>query len=288
VPSPEEVVEDANALTGRAWRVVAPMAGGYQNGAHLIEDDDGQYILKWSPRVDWAERVAKTASYVAIARAAGYPTPAWLAHGVTRGGLPFHVQELVEGDSADLGDANLVDEIFRITALQRELCFEEATDWTWYVTDVAFNNHGGHQTDLLAAGEATADAVRCAVDLAGEPGAPLVRHEMVHGDFSIDNMVVRDGRVVALVDIEAVGTGCASFDLLAPARQDYIWGERRVAGRLMEEAIRRDGPAYFGIAVAAHVINILAFGLDHWSIDDVQGAAVAALTWIEDCRTLLA
>jgi hypothetical protein len=59
VTSAEQVLADANAVTGRAWRVVAPLRGGLQGGAFRIEDDDGFYVLKWSPRTDWAARVAK-------------------------------------------------------------------------------------------------------------------------------------------------------------------------------------------------------------------------------------
>ena len=280
-------MEDANAVTGRAWRLVTPLTGGYQNGAYKIEDDDGQYVLKWFPRSDWAERVTKAGRCVEIARAAGYPTPAWIAQGTTHGGLPFHVQEFVIGEYAAMDDS-IVDEILRVNALQCRVTIDGPADWTWYLEDVVFNNHAGNQTKLLAAGDTSAELVRQALALVNAFDRPtLPRHEMVHGDFSLENLLVRDGRIAAVIDIEAIGNGCATFDLVRPAHGEYLWGDRLRAPRLMQEAVRRDGPAVFAMAVVTNVFDVLTFGLANWP-EGIQGAAGDSLAWIADCRELLA
>lgn len=57
---------------------------------------------------------------------------------------------------------------------------------------------------------------------------------MVHGDLSMSNVLVRDGVVTGAVDIEAIGRGCAVFDLLTPVRQGHMYGAEVDALELLE------------------------------------------------------
>jgi hypothetical protein len=59
----------------------------------------------------------------------------------------------------------------------------------------------------------------------------------------------------------------------------------RIAGRHWRP-LSTDGPSIVAIAVAAHVINILAFGLDHWD-HGMDEAAVTCLEWIARVEDLI-
>jgi hypothetical protein len=288
VPTTAEVLDEVNRAHERAWRLVGALEGGWQSGASLVEDDDGQAVLKWSDRAWWADRVLGAEPMVRHARSLGYPTPAWLAVGATADGFPYQVQEFADGDRMDDLNAAAVDEFFALTALQRRVSFSTSVDWTNYIVGHVFDDSEGHQASLITLGGAPEEAVSVARNLAAPyRSAELVHSEMVHGDLSTDNVLVRGNRIVAVIDIEAIGLGCASFDLLTPAKQDYMWGDGEFGGLLMEEAIRRDGPAFFCIAVASQAINILAFGLDNWT-EGISGAAGSMLGWMADARAAVA
>jgi hypothetical protein len=76
----ESVVADLNVALGTDYRLVRRLTGGLQSGAFELTDG---VVLKWTGNPDWAPRVHRAADLVRRARAAGYPTPEWLAVGTT-------------------------------------------------------------------------------------------------------------------------------------------------------------------------------------------------------------
>lgn len=265
------------------------MTGGWQGGAFRIEDESGPAVLKWSDQTWWAPRVMAANDLVAQARAKGYPTPAWLCAGVTTDGLPYQVQDLVVGERFGGLDDDGVDAILDVIAIQRRIQFAAAVSWSAWMRRVVFADEERWQESLRSRGGPIADAISLATTLAAPyRDAVLGDDAMVHGDFSTDNLLTRGGRIVGVIDIEALGTGCASFDLLTPARQAFVYGNGGPgADRLLEAALRTDGSAFVAIAVATHVINILAFGRDHWPDGEVAGAAESCLTWINHVASSL-
>ena len=277
----EEVLDEVNAQLGRRWELSERLEGGFQSGAHRVSDERGPVVLKWWDRPWWAPRVLAARALVDTARHEGYPTPAWLGAGTTSHGFPFEVQELVEGDKFGPLDRDRVAALVEVVLLQRQIELAPATDWSDYVRRLIFEDTDGAVTRLRSRGPATAAAVEESLRFA-EPfrNADVPNTEMVHGDFSTDNILQRDGRIVAIVDIEAIGRGFAGYDLLTPARQAYLWnGDRSMGDLLVAEGVAMYGPAPIALALAAHVINILDFGLDHWSTGHEQ-AALACLDWI--------
>jgi hypothetical protein len=284
----EAVLEEVNRIAGRRWRLCDRLEGGFQSGATLVADDEGFAVLKWTEWKPWAPRVLAARGLVDRARRAGYPTPAWLAAGVTSDGFPFQVHEFVEGEPFGGVTAGNVDCFFDLIALQRRIELEPAVDWTDYLAALVFADPEGHAQRLRDRGGPAAEATRAATRLAGpHRDAALVHTEMVHGDLSVDNLIARDGAIVGVVDIEALGRGTAAYDLLTPARQAYMWqGDRTVADQLVNTSLSTDGPSIVAIAVAAHVINILAFGLDNWD-HGMDEAAVTCLEWIARVEDLI-
>lgn len=61
----------------------------------------GSAVLKWSEaRGTWAQVVLAAEAKVAGARLHGYPTPAWVAAGLTARGFAYQVQEFLPGHPA--------------------------------------------------------------------------------------------------------------------------------------------------------------------------------------------
>jgi tRNA A-37 threonylcarbamoyl transferase component Bud32 len=158
---------------------VARLDGGMQGGAWRVHDASGTpAVLKWI-NVDPEE----AAGVVEHARAAGYPTPAWLDHGTTDDGRHWCVQELVDGvpmRDLDVAGAHLVVEL---VALQRTITPPTARTW---------------------------------------PALGRV-DEMVHSDLAVQNILLRDGKVAGVIDFEEAARGCACLDLLSPAANAVVW-----------------------------------------------------------------
>jgi aminoglycoside phosphotransferase (APT) family kinase protein len=116
--STAEVVAHVNSTHGTLYQLVRRLAGGMQSGAFELSDGSSKVVLKWSEDPGWAHRVFRAAELVRKARAAGYPTPAWLGVGTTPAGSPYQLQEYVDGtpliDARSL-DLDLAEQLVRIS-----------------------------------------------------------------------------------------------------------------------------------------------------------------------------
>jgi hypothetical protein len=90
--STAEVVAHVNSTHGTSYQLVRRLAGGVQSGAFELSGGSSKVVLEWSEDPGWAHRVFRAAELVRKARAAGYPTPAWLAVGTTPAGSPYQLQ----------------------------------------------------------------------------------------------------------------------------------------------------------------------------------------------------
>ena len=283
-----EILDEVNRLTGRRWRLINRFSSGYQSGAYRIEDEDGPAVLKWWDRPSWAPRVLAAQHLVAHARSCGYPTPEWLAAGVTSNGWPFEVQEFIAGETGGPLLETRASALVELVELQRSISFDEAIDWSHYVVARAAGRDGALER-LKRCGGATAEAAMRASALARQyEDQPLVAHEMVHGDLSHENVVWDGDRISGVVDIEAVGRGFAGFDLLTPVRASYLWGQEAGAAVLLETALKWYGAGAVARGVAVQVADILDFGRDQWPSEDLEGAARSCLEWLADVGNALA
>ncbi len=118
---------------------------------------------------------------------------------------------------------------------QRGITLRTEVNWTSLMRTAAIDHKGSHQQRLQSHGGLLLDVLIAARELAAahahcEPPDT----EMVHGDLSMSNVLVRDGVVTGAVDIEAIGRGCAVFDLLTPVRQGHRYGAEVDALELLE------------------------------------------------------
>lgn len=131
----ETVLEEANAQHQTFWHLHGRLTGGYQSGAYLITDPAGERaVLKWSGSREWAPTVFAAAPVVASARAAGWPTPAWLAVGRTANGHAYQVQEFVEGTAQETITHAWLDQTLPAVAKQAGMGRDGMRDWSRYDT----------------------------------------------------------------------------------------------------------------------------------------------------------
>lgn len=248
------------------FRLAGQLPGGHQTGAFLLRAPDGRRaVLKCSPVSSWADRVLRAAGAVERARAHGWPTPAWLGWGVTPEGYPYQVQEFAPG--APMRDLGLAEAalLIDLVARQEGADPDPGHDWSQYVTRLVFDGPPDGWSRIRALGvngTAVLDAYRrlCAPYRA----CVLPAGDLVHGDLSTHNVLVEQGRISAVLDVEAVGSGTRVIDLTALLREGYLWrGHPRALAWLREAAEAVAGREVMLICAASTVLLVLDFVIQH-------------------------
>lgn len=273
----ERVLAEANLAHATSWHLQGRLSGGYQSGAHLLADPRGRRaVLKWTDSREWAPTVVAAAPVVASARAAGWPTPRWLAVG-TVDGYPYQVQDLVEGTSQEAITHDWLDLILPVVALQSGLGSHGMRNWSSYDHAVVFGAPNDHRRGVIDSGPAGTLLSDVVTRLnRHHEGATLPAGDLVHGDLNPDNVLVADGRLVALIDVEAVGRGSRLHDLATLVLYDWLWGDQAVQERLLLVCRDIAEPGWLEISLSAVTIDLLAFGVRHWPSQDLAAACRAA------------
>jgi hypothetical protein len=207
-----EVLGAVNAELGGRWQVERRLAGGWNEGAHLLIGGGGsRAVLKW--RASDPGRLLGARERVEAARARGWPVPKWLATGQAPTGEAWVVQEFIDGRTPPRLDDFVAEQMTGILGLQ-EAMFPGATDgWGQWAAGVVFEDWDGLR-DRVASGVPGGSRVVAAVDaIAGAclPG-PLSGQDLVHGNFNLANTIATPGRLW-VVDVEALGAGPRAYDL---------------------------------------------------------------------------
>lgn len=209
------VLAAANRDHGTHYSLVGRLPGGYQNGAYELGTPDGaRAVLKWFPVPRSADVVREAAATVEAARAVGWPTPAWLHWGIGPNGLPYEIQEFVEGRHLDRLDGDSLGALLEVNSRQEDLSPPTRHEWSPWVVDMVYGNReavldrvvefapeGGRLTAVVE------ELRRCAGTV------KLRRHDLVCGVFSLENILFDQQRVAGVIDVEAIGRGTRAFDL---------------------------------------------------------------------------
>jgi len=258
----ESVVAELNVALGTEYTLVRRLTGGLQSGAFELT---GGVVLKWTANPDWAPRVHRAADLVRRARAAGYPTPEWLAVGTTAAGSPYQLQRFVPGTPVRDGaliDESMARQLIAACELQRDLVPEEIVNWSAYVHGVVFERweddlwgrvreYGGEVQELINRYDDLCRPHR---------GHPLPSDDLVHGDLNIGNVLVEDGVLVGIIDFEAAGSGSRVYDLISLAASAARDGAPEGVDELfVEAALRAGGPATAAVCAASIYASVAEF-----------------------------
>lgn len=255
------VLDEVNRDHGLRYRLERPLTGGMQSGAWLLWDDaGGTAVLKWSPNRAWASQIVRASSSVALARQHGYPTPAWLAVGVTSDGLGYQVQDVVAGAPRDHLSLAVATELAEVIEMQAGLAPDPQHSWsgylnTWYqerwtsIVDEVRQAGGG---ELVEA---------CVRLLATHDDPDLPEEDLVHGDFRLGNVLFVGDRVAGVVDIEAVGSGSRVFDYATTL--DCQAADDDAITFLVGAAVRAGGRGALARCLVHVFLDLVLFVRDH-------------------------
>ena len=252
------VLAQANRTHGTSYVLAEPLNGGFQSGTWLLRtdnDEDAAAVLKWSPNRTSAPMILRAGQAVQRARAAGYPTPAWLATGVTDLGFPYHIQQYVAGSSPRHLTVGVAERLIPLLESQRGLDIDPQHCWSRYARD---RLAGGWDHPRKAMADSGPEGLRfvTAIDalLASVGQVELPTGDLVHGDFRLQNIVFGSEDRATVIDVEALGSGTRAFDYATLLTVDDVdpagWELVRVAGEQVA-----------GPGVLAHCFALVALDL---------------------------
>jgi aminoglycoside phosphotransferase (APT) family kinase protein len=241
VDTTASVVAEVNVALGTDYRLVRQLPGGLQSSAYELTAGGTRVVLKWSDDPGWAPRVGTTAA-----------------------GSPYQLQAFVAGaalrDASTIGPS-LAGELIAICETQRELVPDGDTNWSVWAGGVVFDGWDGVWDRVRGyGGEATEVLERYGVLCAPYRGHELPGDDLVHGDLNVGNVIVDNGRVAGIVDIEAASGGSRAYDLVSLATSATRDGAPAGVDELfLEAALRAGGRAAVAVCAAAAYASIAEF-----------------------------
>ena len=274
---PAEVLDDVAGSVGAAVTLLGRLPGGVNGGAVRVQvAGRADAVLKAVPRahpghLDETLRARRVVEHV---RRHGYPTPAWLGVGATDTHV-WHLVDFVDAAPAPRLTPSLVDQLVEVVELQAGRASEPYDHWS-YAWRVA-TGHGPAAAGLhvretpeqsglrrsVAGLSGSSSAVSALVERArlacADVPPPPAAPDMVHADLATpSNVLVRDGAVVAVVDLGNAGSGTRAIDLTAlawSALQDPLLDG--VRARLWTRILALVGWEGAAVLAASHVLHML-------------------------------
>jgi hypothetical protein len=228
---PAEVLDDVASVVEAEVTLLGRLPGGDHVGAMRVQlAGRAHAVLKAVPRAhpNHLDETLRAQRVVEHMRRRGYPTPAWLAVGATATHV-WHLMDFVDAAPVPELTPSIVEQLMEIIELQAGQASEPYDHWSYAwrvatgqesaVAGLDFNETpeqsllrqsvaglSGYSSVVSALVERL--RLVCA-DVPPPRGAP----DMVHADLIPGNVLVRDGAVVAVVDIGNAGSGTRAIDL---------------------------------------------------------------------------
>ena len=239
---PAEVLDDVASVVGAEVTLLSRLPGGLDVGAMRVQlAGRADAVLKAGPRarpshLDESLRAQRVVEHM---RGRGYPTPAWLGVGATATHV-WHLMDFVDAAPAPELTPSLVEQLMEIIELQAGQASEPYDHWS-YAWRLATGQESGWISRLarslsraVAGLSGYSSVVSALVErlrlVCADVPPPREAPDMVHADLKPDNVLVRDGAVVAVVDIGNAGSGTRATDLTTlqwHTFQDPLDGARR-------------------------------------------------------------
>lgn len=269
---PAEVLDDVASVVGAEVTLLSRLPGGVNAGAMRVQlAGRANAVLKAVPRAhpNHLDETLRAQRVVEHMRRRGYPTPAWLGVGATATHV-WHLMDFVDAAPAPELTPSLVEQLMEIIELQAGQASEPYDHWSY-----AWRVATGHES-AVAGLSGYSSVVSALVErlrlVCADVPPPREAPDMVHADLSTpSNVLVRDGAVVAVVDIGNAGSGTRATDLTTlqwHTFQDPLDGVRRRLWTRILDLVGWEGAA---VLAAAQILHMLEIPIRHGRHDVAPG-----------------
>ena len=268
---PAEVLDDVASVVGAEVTLLSRLPGGVNAGAMRVQlAGRANAVLKAVPRAhpNHLDETLRAQRVVEHMRRRGYPTPAWLGVGATATHV-WHLMDFVDAAPVPELTPSLVEQLMEIIELQAGQASEPYDHWS-YAWRVATG-----QESAVAGLSGYSSVVSALVErlrlVCADVPPPREVPDMVHADLNPSNVLVRDGAVVAVVDIGNAGSGTRATDLINLVWftfQDPLDGVRR---RLWTRILALVGWEGAAVLAATQILHMLEIPIRHGRHEVVPG-----------------
>lgn len=293
---PADVMDDVARAVGAEVTLFGRLPGGFDVGAMRVQLAGGTHaVLKAWPRtrpnqLDEALRTKRVAEHM---RTRGYPTPAYLGVGATATHI-WHLMDFVDATPAPVLTPSLVEQLMEIAELQAGQATEAHDHWS-YTWRLATGREWGHDLDpglsravarLPGYSSEVSDLVERLRPMCANVPPPQEAPDMVHADFKPDNVLVRDGVVVAVLDIGNAGSGTRATDLITLqwyTFEDPLDSARRRLWTRIIDLVGWEGAA---VLTATHILLRLEWPIRRGDHDVVPGVIERGYRALDELKAL--
>ena len=274
---PAEVLDDVASVVGAEVTLLSRLPGGVNGGAMRVQlAGRANAVLKAVPRAhpNHLDETLRAQRVVEHMRRRGYPTPAWLGVGATATHV-WHLMDFVDAAPVPELTPSLVEQLMEIIELQAGQASEPYDHWSYAwrvatgqesaVAGLDFNETP--EQSLLRQSMARLSGYSSVVSalverlrlVCADVPPPREAPDMVHTDLNPSNVLVRDGAVVAVVDIGNAGSGTRATDLtdlVWYTFQDPLDGVRRRLWTRILDLVGWEGAAVLAATQILHMLEV--------------------------------
>jgi hypothetical protein len=278
------------SVVGAEVTLLTRLPGGVNAGALRVQlAGRANAVLKAEPQAhpNHLAETLRAQRVVEHMRRCGYPTPAWLGVGATATHV-WHLMDFVDAAPAPGLTPSLVEQLMEIIELQAGQASEPYDHWSysWRLAtgqesavaglDVNETPEQSRLRQSVARLSEYSSVVSALVErlrpVCADVPPPRESPDMVHADLNPSNVLVRDGVVVAVVDIGNAGSGTRATDLIKLVWQTFqdplLDGVRR---RLWTRILVLVGSEGAAVLAATQILVSLEVPIRHGSHDVVPG-----------------
>jgi hypothetical protein len=288
---PAEVLDDVASVVGAEVTLLSRLPGGANGGAMRVQlAGRANAVLKAVPRAlpNHLDETLRAQRVVEHMRRRGYPTPAWLGVGATATHV-WHLMDYVDAAPAPELTSSLVEQLMEIIELQAGQASEpyDHCSYAWRVATgqespvagLDFNETPKQSLlrQSIAGLSGYSSVVSALVErlrlACADVPPPREAPDMVHADLATpSNVLVRDGAIVAVVDLGNAGSGTRATDLTALVWYTFqdprLDGVRRRLWTRIRDLVSWEGAA---VLAATHILHMLEYPIREGRHEVVPG-----------------
>lgn len=304
VELPAAILDDVARVVGAEITLLSRLPGGLNGGAMRVQLTGGtNAVLKAAPQThsNHLDETLRAQRVVEHMRRRGYPTPAWLGVGATASHV-WHLMDFVDAAPATELTPSLVKQLMEIIDLQANQAIEPYDHWAYAwrvassqesaVASLNFNEtpEQSRRRQSIARLPEYSPAVAALIErlrlMCADIPPPEEAPDMVHSDINPGNVLVREGVIVAVVDIGNAGSGTRATDLINLVWLSFQTPLNGVRSQLWTRTLELVGWDGAAVLAATQILHMLEFPIRDGRHDIVPEAVKLGYRMLDELNTL--
>ena len=232
--SPEIALDSINAAKSTTYTLSDQLAGSATQKAYRVVDGDNKAaILKYSDNPMWRTQIERAKAATDHLRPLGYPVPAYLHIDGTSAGT-FWLENELPGQPLAAPTSAQIEHLLALIELQKgqTISAVQGQDWSWYAMGIVFRGDSGFVRYLMQfSTQTSALAAQIEGLVLGLDGKALGNTDLVHGAFSLSQVLAESDDLTGVINWDQVGYGDRTMDLVSlwyslmdqPAPRDQVF-----------------------------------------------------------------